>query len=215
MMKINEEAWGILEKCALFAGLNEEQIRSETEGLSPRIRAYEKGALLFQAGDRIGEIGVVLSGSVHIMKEDLDGNETILAGIGKGGLFGESFACSQTPMTVFVRAGENCRILFLSAAGVMRGGSALALNLTRTFAKKNIFLTERIEHLSKRTLREKVMSYLTEQSVLHGSHSFEIPFDRQQLADYLAADRSALSAVLGKMKREGIITFHKNKFTLL
>ena len=87
-------------------------------------------------------------------------------------------------------------------------------NMVKILANKNIFLNARIGHLSKRTLKEKVLSYLTGQARQHNSRSFTIPFNRQKMADYLAADRSALSAVLGKLKNEGILDFEKNRFTI-
>lgn len=211
----------ILQNCALFAGIAKPEIEKMLCCLNPREQKHKKGALLFQTGESIGDIFILLSGKIQIIKENFDGNIIILAHLDPGDLFGEAFAYSGSPLAVTAEAGEDCTVLqmdcrkILSAcASACNSHEKFISNLISAFAQKNIFLTERIEHLSKRTLREKVLSYLTEQARLCGNRTFIIPFDRQGLADYLAVDRSALSFVLSKLRDEGVLTFYKNKFTL-
>lgn len=211
----------ILKRCPLFAGTTEAETQMMLSCLKPREQEYRKNALLFQAGDTIREIFILLSGNVRIIREDYDGNTVILANLQPGDLFGEAFACGGSPLAVTAEAGADCRVLQADCQRLLKTCTSacacharLVSNLVSSFAQKNIFLTERIEHLSKRTLREKILSYLAEQVRLRGTRSFTIPFDRQGLADYLATDRSALSAVLSKLRDEGVLDFHKNSFTL-
>ena len=138
-----------------------------------------------------------------------------------GEIFAEAFAAAGEPSLVTVEAARDTEVLWIHFGRMMRRSGTgraqqiLVENMMQILAKKNLFLAGRVAHLSRRTLREKVLSYLGGQAARQRSNSFEIPFDRQGLADYLAADRSALSAVLGKLKKEGVLTFHKNQFTLL
>lgn len=137
-----------------------------------------------------------------------------------GEIFAEAFAAAGETSLVTVEAARDTEVLWIHFERMMRSGAGkaqqtLVENMMQILAKKNLFLAGRVSHLSRRTLREKVLSYLAGQAARQGSRSFDIPFDRQGLADYLAADRSALSAVLGKLKKEGVLTFRKNHFTLL
>ena len=146
----------------------------------------------------------------------------LLAQIPPGGVFGEAFAFSGEALTVTAIAGEDSRILLLDCEKALSvcpsdcdGHRRFLSNMLRLFAGKNLFLTGRIEHLSKRSLREKVLAYLHDCAEKSGGNSFSIPLDRQGMADYLAADRSALSYVLSGLRKEGIIDYRKNHFTLL
>ena len=211
-----------LKKCPLFKGVPEYSITAVMGCLRARERHYGKNEYVYNTGDPIKEIGIVLSGRLQIIKEDAWGSVTIVAELTEGMLFGEAFVLGgvgRIPLSVF--APEKSDVLFIdkdrtvtpcpSACGFHFDISA---NLIRILAEKNIFLTGRVEHLSKRSIKEKVLSYLSSVSSRTGSRTFFIPFDRRELADYLAVDRSALSSVLGKLKNEGIIDFNKNKFTL-
>lgn len=211
----------LLETVPLLAGLEAEQLADLPRALDARVQAFARGEIVLHVGDAIRALGVVLSGRLEISQEDYHGNAVLLAGLSAGELFAESFACTERHSTVQVRAAENAQVLWLSFACLRAPSPTDALlcarvsaNLTEMLARKNIFLTGRIAHISKRTLCEKVLSYLYEVSAQAGSRSFTIPFDRRQLAEYLAADRSALSAVLGRLRDEGVLTFHKNHFTL-
>lgn len=190
--------------------------------LEAQRRIYQAGETVLHPGDLLERLGIVLTGAVQISKEDFQGNRALLAQNGPGEMFGEAFACTKAPLTVFVQASQETSVLWIPYDSLRKregdfqqARSQIVQNLMGILAGKNIFLTGRIEHLSKRTLREKVLSYLSEQAACSGCPTFTIPLNRQEMADYLGADRSALSAVLGKLHREGIIRFHKSQFTLL
>lgn len=205
----------------LFRGLTDVQIRQALKSFRAYTRRYEKGAYLVSCG-QAPQFGLVLTGEVHIIKEDFWGHRSLLAQLGPGSLFGESFSLSATPsLPVSVLAGSAAEAMFFRAdlffqpAVISACPLPLVTNLLRILAEKNQLLAQKIEHISKRSLRAKLLSYLSAQAQLAQSASFSIPLNRQQLADYLCADRSALSAELGKMRREGLLLFRKNQFTLL
>jgi CRP-like cAMP-binding protein len=168
-------------------------------------------------------VGVVLRGDVHIMQEDYWGNRTILARVDPGGLFAEAFSCSQTDeLPVSVIAVEKSDVLLVDYKRIITTCSSgcafhskLIRNMMQILARNNILLTQKMEHITQRTTREKLFSYLSAQAKRAGSPRFVIPFDRQELADYLSVDRSALSSELGKMRAAGILSFEKNRFEFL
>lgn len=210
-----EQYLEILQKCPLFAGVPEAELPGLLAAAGAQIRRYGTGSVLLQAGETAERFGIVLAGAAQLWKEDYQGNRALLARLEPGEPFAEVFACLGTPLTVTAEAAGETAVLWLPYVSIASRGGQLCENLLRSFAAKNLFLTGRIEHLSKRTLRQKALSYLSEQSLRAGSRSFRIPLNRQELADYLAADRSALSAVLSSLREEGVLTFHKNRFTLL
>ena len=211
-----------LKKCPLFKGVPEYSITPMMGCLRARERFYGKNEYIYHTGDAINEIGIVLSGNIQIINEDAWGSVTILAELTEGMLFGEAFVLGgveKIPLSVL--ASEKSTVLFIDKNRTITPCPAacgfhfdIAGNMIKILAQKNIFLTGRAEHLSKRYTKEKVLSYLSSVSVKTGSRTFTIPFDRRQLADYLAVDRSALSSVLGKLRDEGLIDFNKNSFTL-
>ena len=185
-------------------------------------RQYEKGAVLCSAGERTASIGLVLSGSVHIESDDVWGNKSILSSVGPGQVFAETYAClPDEPLMVSVTAAEDTAVLFLHAPHMLAPctqtcicHAQLIRNLLFVSARKNLELSRRAFHTAPKTIRGRLLSYLSMQAIRTGSDSFSIPFDRQQLADYLGVDRSALSAELGRMRREGLLDFRKNWFHL-
>ena len=208
-------------KSPLFRGISEAELSGVLEGLSAQRRTFRREAPVFLWGETTGMMGIVLKGSVRILQEDFWGNSTILAQIRPGDLFGEAFALAEAPLTVTARAAEAAEVLLIAGRrllGDTPGGSpphsALARNMLRVLARKNVFLTERIGHIAQRSTREKVLSYLSEQAVKTGRKSFRIPLNRQEMADYLAVDRSALSAVLSGLQSEGVLRFRRNEFML-
>lgn len=212
----------LLEHTLLFSGMMPEEITSILDCLSARRAHYEKEQFIFRPGDYITQVGMVLSGTVHILKEDFWGNKSIISEISEGSLFAETYACIATEaFDAGVIAASSCDILFLDFHRILTICSSacgfhtrLIHNLLTVLAEKNMMLTKKIEHMSKKTTRTKLLSYLSNRSVIAGSSVFEIPFNRQQLADYLSVDRSAMSNELSKLRAEGILTFKKNKFTL-
>ena len=185
-------------------------------------RQYEKGAVLCSAGERTASIGLVLSGSVHIESDDVWGNKSILSSVGPGQVFAETYAClPDEPLMVSVTAAEDTAALFLHAPHMLAPctqictcHAQLIRNLLFVSARKNLELSRRAFHTAPKTIRGRLLSYLSTQAIHAGSDSFSIPFDRQQLADYLGVDRSALSAELGRMRRDGLLDFKKNRFRL-
>ncbi len=208
-------------KNKLFSECSEAEYEEIMTGGWARETHYEKGARILRAGDRTFEMGIVLSGSVNIESLDLWGNRSILSHIQPGQFFAETYAFSQTPLMVDAAAGESCTVLFLNAAGLLaehnRGRSwypKLLYHLLRVSSGKNIALSKRIFCTSAKSARSRVMTYLSTEAAEHGQTDFTIPFDRQQMADYLNLDRSALSKELGRMRNEGLIAFRKNRFVL-
>lgn len=212
----------VLLRSPLFAGVEPGDLTAMLGCLSARRSSFPKNSFILRRGELCSSMGMVLSGSVHIIKEDFWGNQTILGRAAPGQLFGESFACLPAePLGVSVVAAENADVLFLELGKILTVCSSacghhnrLLRSLYAVMAGKNLELTKKLEHVSRRTIREKLLSYLSAESQRAASAAFMIPFNRQQLADYLSVDRSALSSELGKLRDEGILSFRKNSFTL-
>lgn len=191
------------------------------ERLDFRTVSYKKGEVIFAAGSMVTEIGLVLSGSVRIEHTDLWGDKGILNITPAGGVFAESYACiPDEPMLVDAVANEDSDILFINVPGLFSFGplwesqNRLIQNLLMISAEKNLQLSRRSLHTSPKTIRGRLFSYFSQQVSAQGSSRITIPFDRQQLADYLNLDRSALSKELGKMKRDGLIAYYRNRFEI-
>lgn len=187
------------------------------------IVSYKKGETVLLEEDHVKHVGIVLSGTVDMIKEDLWGNRTLLIRSHKNEMFGESFACGDDSLSVVTFAvSSDARILFLPFKKVMHTCNntcvfhhQLVENMVRIIANKNRDLMRKIEVISKKTLREKILAYLSIQAQIHGSRYFEIPLGRLDLADYLCADRSALTRELARMREEGLIDYDKNCFRIL
>lgn len=212
-----------LKKLILFKGMNDSDINAALSHLNAIEKSYKKGALLMRAGNVTDRMGLVLEGSVTIESNDIWGNRTVLSNVGRGQFFAETYALLENePMLVDVVANENCRILFLRIGSLNKlisikssWATTLIANLLTVSTRKNLLLSGRSFHTSPKTIRGRVMSYLNTLSLQKGSDEFDIPFDRQQLADYLNLERTALSKELGKMQRDGLIEFKKDHFCLL
>ena len=207
----------------LFRGTTPEEAAKMVTCLSAEERFFPKDAFLYRTGDTVRAMGLVLSGRVRIESDDIWGNRTILDQLEPGQVFAETYACvPDEPLMVNVVAGTDVRVLFLDAARALRTcpdacahHAKLVRNLLAVSAQKNLTLSRRMFHISAKTIRGRLLSYLSYQARRQGSYAFSIPFDRQQLADYLGVDRSALSAELGKMRREGLLTFERSRFELI
>ena len=197
----------------LFRGVPAEELPALLARASARTCAFQKGELLLRRGDVTRRLGLVLEGSVHIIREDFWGNRSIVGLAGPGEVFAESYALAGEPLEVSVLAAAPGAALFLEADGLT--DARLTANLLHLLSRKNLMLTRKMRHMARRTTRDKLLSYLSAQALAAGSSEFDIPMDRQQLADYLAVDRSAMSAALGKLRDEGVLTFRKNHFRLL
>jgi CRP-like cAMP-binding protein len=213
----------VLRSSKLFDGIADKEILTMLSCMNSYVRSYGKYEYIYKASERIYESSIVLEGKVCLISEDYMGNRNILSEITPGEMFGEVFACmDMKPMTVNAVSEEPSRVLFLSIrrmsniCGNAHGyHNRLIQNLLYILADKNLKLTERMKHTSKRTIRQKVLSYLSDRYHVTGSAYFDIPFNRQQLDDYLSVDRSALSAELCKMRDEGVLEFSRNRFHLL
>lgn len=205
----------------LFQGLSESDIDRLHHSACMRSQFFEKNQTVFHAGDRICEIGIVQTGTVYIEMIDLWGNKSILSSIAPGQIFAETYALCREPLQVDVIAAAPSEILFLNLDLLTRSFSAeggcsdaIMQNLFAICVQKNLILSNRIFCTTPKTVRGRLLVYLSSESTKAGATSFTIPFDRQGMADYLNLDRSALSKELGRMKKEGILDFHKNQFIL-
>ncbi len=206
----------------MFQGIEKENIGILLGCLGGYFKSYTKGEYIAFEHDAIKNIGVVISGSVHMVKEDVWGNATIMTRMTRGHLFGESFACGNdsTSIVTFVAA-ENTDVLWMPFERVMSTccnscafHQQIIKNMVVMLSNKNQSLMEKIEVVSKKTLREKILSYLSQEAQRQESRYFEIPLGRIELADYLCTDRSALTRELGKMRSEGLIDYDKNMFRI-
>lgn len=214
--------YGQLADMVMFQGIEKENIGILLGCLGGYVKQYSKGDYIVFEQDAIRNIGVVVSGSVHMVKEDIWGNTTIMTRMIRGHLFGESFACGSDPIsTASFCAMEPTEILWMPFERVMSTccnscafHQQIIKNMVVMLSNKNQTLMEKIEVVSKKTLREKILSYLSQEAQKQGSKYFEIPLGRIELADYLCTDRSALTRELGKMRSEGLIDYEKNMFRI-
>ena len=213
----------ILKKTKLFAGVAEEEISSMLSCLDARFREYKKGEYVLRQGEHLNHITVLVSGELHIQRDDYWGNRTIVNRIGVGEMFGEAYIAPESGALLNdVLAVEDSTVIFFDIRRIItvcstacRFHSMVVQNLFFAISAKNRALVQKISHISKRTTREKLISYLSEEANRQNSSSFTIPFNRQQLADFLSVDRSAMSNELCKMRDEKLIEFEKNWFRLL
>ena len=213
----------VLENCSLFDGISREDIPGMLDCLSAVVKKCSKNQQILAEGDDAVFVGVMLSGSAHIVKQDFYGNRSIVARIEPAELFGESFACAGVPeLPVSVIANEDSEIMLIPCQRITVGcsnacafHSRMIFNLLRAVATRNLEFHQKLEITTKRTTREKLMAYLLAQAKAKGSDTFTIPYDRQGLADYLGVERSAMSAELGKLRKDGIIDCRRSHFTLL
>ena len=203
----------------LFSGVAPEDLAPLLSALNGHTRSYGRGAVILPAGEPARQMGLVLAGGVNLENTDAWGSRSILGHAAPGQVFAETYAClPRQPMMVSAVAAEDTRVLFLDVGRLLDSPcpqrERFLRNLLAITAEKNLALARRSFHTRDKTIRGRLLSYLSDQAALQGSASFSIPFDRQQLADYLGVDRSALSAELGRLRREGVLTARKNRFSL-
>jgi CRP-like cAMP-binding protein len=206
----------------LFQGMDPKEGQRALEMWQARTIKFDKGQEVISAGDAIQHVYVVLSGSLEVVTDDYWGNRSLLSTVKRNGLFGAAYAFGDAdlyPLTVYAK--EDCELLLLNPQSLARNAyqnptlyQKIQRNVIRVISDKAIGLIHTIEQIKQRSLRNKILAYLAHQAHLACSMSFEISLDRQQLADYLAVDRTALSRELGRLKDEGLIDYRKNKFTL-
>lgn len=208
-----------LTACPLFRGISESELPGLLERMEASARFYKKDETIFLEGAKADAVGIILSGAIHIIRENHGGNHSVIARIDTPRLFGEALAFAGTDhFPASVTAVCDSEIMLLSVRKMLdasKDDPRLIHNLLGIIAKKNLLLKEKIAILSLRTTKEKLMTYLSAQAETQGSRQFTIPYDRQGLADYLGVERSAMSAELGKLRAEGKIHFKRNYFELL
>ena len=213
----------VLERSELFAGVDADSLGEMLHCLAPRIAEYAKGEVILASGARTADFAVVLRGAVLIVQDDYWGNRNILSALTPGELFAESFAARpDAPLNVSAIADAPTTVMFLGLKRVLATCPTacphhrrIIDNLLAALASKNQRLNEKLTHISQRGTRQKLLSYLSAEAQKKGTPIFEIPFNRQQLADYLSVDRSALSAELSKLKAEGFLDYHRSTFKIL
>ena len=206
----------------LFYGINESEINELLPCLGANERKFQKEEIVFRAGLPVNQIGLVESGSVNIVVNFYWGNCNIFAHVGAGQVFAENYAAIPgKELLCEVVACEETQVLFLNMQNILTTCSRacafhtrLIKNMLRISAQKNLNLSARMMHTASHSLRQRLLSYLSEQALENGTPHFTIPFNRQQLADYLAVNRSSMSKELSRMQEEGLLTYHKNRFTL-
>ena len=212
-----------LQRCSLFEGVEPQELLGLLGCLGGKKLFTQKEQPIFREGDPATHIGIVLEGAVRMERQDYYGNRSIIAHIGPGELFAETYACAGLQaMPISVVADVDCHVLLIdchrvtvSCSNACGFHSRIIHNLLYLVATKNILFDRKLQVTSKRTTREKLMAYLMDRMKTVGSSSFTIPYDRQELADYLEVDRSGLSAEISKLRKEGILECHKNQFRIL
>lgn len=207
---------------ALFRGVTAEEVGEMLSCLDARRVRYAQGEFVMREGEPARQLGVVLEGAVTMERTDAWGSTSILGRAAFGETFAEAFACAgEAPLGVDVRAATDCAVLLLDVARVLKTcpsacafHARLVRNLLGAVARRNLALSEKIDAITPRTIRARILRYLSAQARRTGSRHVTVPFSRQQLADYLCVDRSALSHELSKMRGEGLVDFHRNDFTL-
>lgn len=212
----------VLEKSRLFQKMTAKELSLCLDSLNAKEKKYRKEDVILHAGDKTDKIGMVLSGSVTIESNDIWGNRTVLSHVGKGQYFAETYALLGEVLLVDVRANEDCRILFCNIRNLLDDckksspwKEKLLKNILIISSQKNLILSGRSFHTSPKSCRGRLLSYLNAIALQTDSKEFDIPFNRQQLADYLNLERTNLSKELSHMKAEGLIEYRKSHFKLL
>lgn len=212
----------ILRNSPFFQGMTEEEILSVLHCVSATVQHKQKDEYILRVGDSTESMGLVLSGSVLVLQEDLWGHRNIIHRIGPGEYFAEPFAATAgSVLNVSVVADEDAQIMLLNMERFLKTcphacahHSRMVRNLVSVMAKRVLDLNEKLTHMAKRSTREKLLSYLSAESMRQGKLSFTIPYDRQQLADYLSVERAAMSVELSKLQKEGLLKTNRNHFEL-
>lgn len=212
-----------LKAVSLFASMSEKDILTMLKCLNVSIKTYKKDEYIWQSGDSVVQVGLVINGEVLVIKDDLHGNRSIIANIRQGDIFGEAFSCAGlATLPVSILALNKCTIMLIDYKRIINTCANTCIfhmqlieNMLRILAEKNIALTQKIKYMSQRTTTGKLLAYLSDEATKSHSRIFSIPFNRQELADYLCVDRSAMSSALGKLKAEGIIDFERKDFKFL
>ncbi len=212
----------VIRSAQLFSGISEGELTAMLSCLRAEKKSFPKEAFVLRVGDTVDSIGLLLSGSVLIVQEDIWGNRNILSKAGPGQTFAAAYACAPgSELNVSVIAETPAAVMLLNVKRILNvcpsacsHHSRVIRNLLGELAEKNLRFNEKLTHMGQRTTRSKIMSYLSAEAQRRGTYEFDIPFSRQQLADYLGVERSGLSLELGKMKKDGLLDYHKSHFIM-
>ena len=213
----------ILKRTRLFSGVGEEETEAMLDCLQAQLYTYKKGEYVLRQGEHLDRIMVLVNGKLHIQRDDYWGNRSIINMVSVGEMFGEAYVAPESDALMNdVLAVEDSTVIFFDVKRIItvcssacRFHSMVVQNLFFAISEKNRKLVQKLTFMTKRTTREKLITYLSEEAKRQNSSEFSIPFNRQQLADFLSVDRSAMSNELCKMRDEGLIEFEKNRFKLL
>jgi len=206
--------------CPLFQNLNEKDLTYAFEFFHAKNRTFDKGEGMKRPGEKLPFFGLVLSGNVEVYMDDIDGNHLVMAYVEEGETFGESLCYLGRPNPVGIVAATDCEVLFMDCERIQSAGTKneldclLGRRFTAMLAERTLDMNNRIQVLSKLSIRDKLMTFFARQQLIAGKKTFEIAMDRERLAAYLGTNRSALSRELSRMKEEGIIDFDRNVFRL-
>ena len=213
----------ILPSVSLFKGINDDELDSMLNCLQAKTVEYRKGSILLEAGSKPKYVGVVLSGCLHIVRDEIDGNRTLLATLGEADIFAEALCCAdarESPVSVL--ADSDAVVLLLGFSRILHTcpnacafHQILIANMLQTVAQKNLYLQSRMEIICMKSVRAKILQYLSTLTAAKHGRTFTVPHNREQMADYLCVERSALSHELMRMKQDGLIEYQKDRFTLL
>ena len=220
---MNTENREFLKKTMIFQGMDDNELTASLDFFRAYEQKFKKGSTILHAGDLTDKMGLVMEGSVTVESDDAWGNRSILSKVEAGGFFAETYAVlPKEPLLVNVIANEDCHILFLRIGSLKQLQNNMeqwmikfVSNLLMLSMHKNLMLSSRSFHTAPKTIRGRVMAYLNSVSMQKHAREFNIPFDRQQLADYLNLERTALSKELSKMKADGLIDYYKNSFKII
>ena len=213
----------LLKQTQLFSGIGEGEIEGMLGCLQASMRTYKKGEYVFRQGEYLDQFTILAEGTLHVQKDDYWGNRSIIQIVGVGEMFGEAYAAPNSgALPNDVIAAKDSTVLFFNVRRLLtvcssacRFHSMVIQNLFYAISDKNRTLVQKLGHMAKRSTRDKLLSYLSEQAKKQNTSTFTIPLNRQELADFLSVDRSAMSNELGKLRDEGLLLFEKNRFTLL
>ena len=213
----------VLQQCVLFENIEPGDIPGMLNCLCATVKTFGKNTPILSEGEPAEFVGILLQGSANIVKQDYYGVRSIVGRVEQAQMFAESFACAGAEeLPISVIANEACRVMLIPCRRITVGcanacsfHSQMIYNLMKAVAVRNLEFHQKLEIISKRTTREKLLAYLLMQAKLHGSDTFTIPYDRQALADYLGVERSAMSAEISKLRSEGILLSVRNQFTIL
>lgn len=216
----NDKIKKVIIGCPLFIGLEEGELGAALNFFDARPRQYKKGEFLQSVLAPFERFGLVISGSIQVCCDDIDGHPMIMANVSEGDIFGESLCFTKAESPVYIRAAADSLVLTMTTSNIHSAdlsdekSKRFTLRFTSILAKKALSMNDRIQILSKITLREKILTLLNQYRHKFDSNEFLLPFDRADMAIYLGADRSALSRELSKLKQDGIIDFKKNHFII-